>query len=109
MCDDIYTCNTHQKFKKVMDGHFSNLLRILKNGQKLDSFAAHFEQHFKSTKSLTELHKFMAPKSVNQLNLIGAMENFTKANCNIFMEERLTILKNLCDKRVMLMKKNSEA
>ena len=87
MCDDIYTCNTHHKFKKVMDGHLSNLLRILKNEQKLDSFAAHFEQHFKSTKSLTELHKFMAPKSLNQLNLIGAMENFTKANSNILMED----------------------
>ena len=31
MCDAIYIGNTQQTFKK-MDGHFSNLLRLLKNG-----------------------------------------------------------------------------
>ena len=36
MCDAIYIGNTHQAFKKRMDGHFSNLLRLLKNGQKSD-------------------------------------------------------------------------
>ena len=46
MCDAIYIGNTQQTFKKRMDGHFSDLLCLLKNGQKSDSFAAHFEQHF---------------------------------------------------------------
>ena len=53
--------------KKRMDGHFSNPLRLLKNGQKSDSFAAHFEQKFNTTKSLTYLHKHMAFKLVNQI------------------------------------------
>ena len=43
MCDTIYIENTHQTFKKIMDRHFSNLLRLLKNRQKYDSFAAHIE------------------------------------------------------------------
>ena len=43
MCADIYMGNTQQTLKKIMNGHFSNLLRLLKNGQKSDSFAAHFE------------------------------------------------------------------
>ena len=34
MCDAIYIGKTQQTFKKIMDGHFSNLLRLLKNGQK---------------------------------------------------------------------------
>ena len=38
-----------------MDGHFSDLLRLLKNGQKYDSFSAHFEQHFNYTTSRTQL------------------------------------------------------
>ena len=42
MCDAIYIDNTQQTFKKIMDGHFSNILRLLKNGQKSDSFADHF-------------------------------------------------------------------
>ena len=43
-----------QKFKKRTDGHFSDAQRILNNGQKSDSFATHFEQHFQSTMSRTD-------------------------------------------------------
>ena len=42
MCDAIYIGNTENTFKKRMDGHFSYLQRLLKNGQKSDSFDAHF-------------------------------------------------------------------
>ena len=31
--------------KKIMDGHFSDILRLLKNVQKSYSFAAHFKKH----------------------------------------------------------------
>ena len=47
-------------------------------------------------------------KLVKQLKPIGAMKTFTKPNCNLCMEERLTILKNLRDKRVTFMSKNSD-
>ena len=59
MCESIYVGNTQQKFKKRMDGHFSDILRLLKNGQKTDSFAARFEQHFNATMSHTDLRKYM--------------------------------------------------
>ena len=49
MCDAIYIGNTQQTFKKIMDGHLSVLLRLIKNGQKSDLSTAHFEQYFKST------------------------------------------------------------
>ena len=91
-----------------MYSHFSNLLRLLKNGQKSDSFADHSEQHFNTTTSRTDLRKYMTFKVVKQLNLIGAMKFFTKPNCNICMQERLTILKKLLDKRVKVMNKKSE-
>ena len=84
-----------------MDGHFSDLLRLLKNVQKSDSFAAHFEQ-------LTDLRKYMTLKVVKQLSRIGAMRTFTKPNCNLCMEERLTVLKKIRDKRVTIMNNNSE-
>ena len=57
-----------------MDGHFSDLLRLLKNGQKSDSFAAHFEQHYNSTTSRTDLRKIMRFKVVKHINPIGAMK-----------------------------------
>ena len=108
MCDAIYIGNNQQTFKKRMDGHFSDLQHLLTNRQKSDSFAVHFEQYFNTTTSRTYLRKCMPFKVVKQLNLIGEMKTFTYPNCNIFMEERLTTLKNICDKRVTVMNKNSE-
>ena len=44
-----------------------------------------------------------------RLNLFNSsMQNFTKPNWNLCMEERLTIRKKLHDKHVMVMKNNSE-
>ena len=106
MCDAIYIGNTQQTFKKRMDGHLSNLQRLLKNKQKTDSFAAHFVQHFNNTKSRTYLLKYMTFKVLKQLNPIHAMKTFTKSNCNICMQVHLTILKKLRDKGVTLINKN---
>ena len=89
-----------------MDGHFSVFLNLLKNGQKSDSFSAHFKQHFNTTTSRTDPCKYMAFKVVKQLNLIGTMKISTKPNWNLFMEERLTIIKKIRDKCVTIMNKN---
>ena len=51
-----------------MDGNYSGVLRLLKNGQKSDSFAAYLEQHFKYTMPSTDLRKCMTFKVLNQLN-----------------------------------------
>ena len=42
ICDANYIGNHQQTCKKIMDGHFSNLLRLLKNRQRYYPFAAHF-------------------------------------------------------------------
>ena len=65
-------------------------------------------QHFNTTMSCTDIRNYMTFKVVKQLNPIGAIKKFTKPNCNLCMEERFTILKNICDKRVIIMNKNSE-
>ena len=54
------------------------------------------------------VRKFMTFKVLKQLNPIGAMKIFTTPNCNLCMQERLTIMKKLRDKHVILMNKNSE-
>ena len=33
MCESIYIGNTQQTFKKIMDGNFSDLLRLLKKNK----------------------------------------------------------------------------
>ena len=108
MYDDIYIGNTQQTLKKIMNGHISNLLCFLKNGQKSDSFSAYFKQHFNTTMSCTYLCKYMIFQVVKQLIPIGAMKNFMKPNCNLCIEERLMILKKLRDKNVTVINKNSE-
>ena len=108
MCEAIYIGNTHQTFKKIINGHFYDLQRLLKKGQKADSFATHFVQHFINTTSRTDLRKCMIFKVLKQLNPIGAMKIFTKPNCNLCMQERLMILKMLREKRFTAMNKKSE-
>ena len=104
--DAIYIDNTQQAFKKRMDGHFSYIQRLLKNEKNSDSFDAHFVHHLNTTTSRTDLRNYMTFKVVKQLNLIGAMKKFTKPNFNICMQEHLTVLKKLRDKRVTFMKKS---
>ena len=104
MCDAIYIGKTHKRFKKIMDGHFYDLQLLLKNGQKSDSFSAHFAQHFNNTTSCTDIRKCMALKVIKQINPIGVMSKFTLPNCNLCMQEGLTILKKIRDKRVIAMK-----
>ena len=108
MCDAIYKDKTQQKFNKITDDHFSDVRCLLKNIQKYDSFAAHFEQQFKYTIPHTELCKCMPFKVVKHLNSIGTMKQIVKPRCNRFTEEILTILKRLRNKRVTLVNKNSE-
>ena len=80
MCDAIYIGNTQQTLKKIMGSSFYDILLLIKIGQKSDSFAAHFEQHFKYTKSHTDLRNYNTFKVVKQINLIGAMKTNMKPN-----------------------------
>ena len=56
-----------------MDSYFSDLLCLLNNGQNSDLFATHFEHHFNSTTSHTDLRKHMSFKLVKQINPINAI------------------------------------
>ena len=50
----------------------------------------------------------MTFKVGNQIDQIGTMQTLTKPNCNICMQERLTIFKKLRGKRVTVMNKNTD-
>ena len=51
---------------------FNNLSKM----EKADSFVAHFEQHFKSTTSRTDLSKCKSFKLVKKFNNIASMKPF---------------------------------
>ena len=88
MCDNIYIGDTHQIFNKIIDVPFYDVQRLIKNGHKSESFAAHFEKHFKYTISGTDLHNCKTFKVLKQINPIGPMKSFMKPNFNICIEER---------------------
>ena len=94
LCDAIYVGNTQQTNTKIADSYFFNVQRLLENGQKLDSFTAHFEQQFKPTTSRTDLREFMTLKVVNKISPIVVIKTFLKTNYNLCLEERLKILKS---------------
>ena len=58
--------------------------------------------------SRTDIRNYMTFKVLKQLNPIGAMKTFTKPDYNLCIEERLTVLKKLREKRVTVMNKNLE-
>ena len=80
MCEAIYISNTQQPQNNIIDGHFYDLLHILKNRKKPVSFPAYFEQQFNATKSHTDQRNHMTFKVVKQLKPIVAMQNFMKPN-----------------------------
>ena len=93
MCEAIYIGNTHHIFKKRMDSNLSDILRLLENRKKLDSFDAHYEQNYNATASHTDIRKYITFKVVKQKKTISAMKTFTTNNCNLCMEEHLMIRK----------------
>ena len=59
MYEASYIDNTYQAFKKIMSGHFYDVHRLNRNGQKSESFAVNFEHHFKYTTSHMDVCKYM--------------------------------------------------
>ena len=49
--------------------------------EKSDFFTAHYEQHFKSTKSRNDINTRMVFQVVKQINHIVVMRSFMKPNC----------------------------
>ena len=108
MCDAICVGNNQQTFKKQWTVIYPISYVYSITEKSSDSFAAHFENHFNTTTSCTDLRKYITFKVIKQLNPIVATKIFTKANCNLCMQELLTILKKLRDKRVTIINKNSD-
>ena len=97
MCNNIFIGNPQKAFNKTFDGHFSDNQRIIKNFTKSDSFASHYDQHFKPTTSSTDLRECINFQDDIVFDLIEARKSFKKNNFKPCIEECLTIFKNICD------------
>ena len=82
----------------MIDRHFLDFQWMIRNGQKSDSFAAHYEQQFKYTMLCNDQRNHMMSRVVHQINPFGSTIWFTKPDCHLCMEERLTIKNNTWQK-----------
>ena len=87
-----------------MNGNSSNVQWLLKNEKISDSFLVDYENHFKYTMSHNYLLMLTEVKLFRRTNTTGDIKASTKTNFNLFMEERLTIIKIICDKNIKLIK-----
>ena len=108
LCTAIYIGNTQQTVKTRMTQHFGDVRRLISEGKKSDTFAAHFAQHFDDAPSPAELREIMDFSIVAEVNPIGAVKTFGKMCCSLCMEERLTIVKASKKKGVELVNRCSE-
>ena len=92
MYDAICIGNTQHTLNKIKNDHIQSPTSPQKR-TKIRFISAHFKQKFNNNASRADLRKYMTFKLAKTLNPIGAMETFTKPNFNLFMEERLAILK----------------
>ena len=95
-CDKVYIGNTQQKVKKRLDQHFGDTVRLANCGEKSDSFASHFAEHFKqSDEDVRRKHvrEMVKMEILWQGDAISCMKSFGQLNCHLCMRERIEILK----------------
>ena len=92
----------------MLDGIFSCVEILLKTGINSNLFAAHYNQHFKSTAPFTNLIMCTAFKVVKNNNPIKETKTYTKPNFSLCMEEILIFLKNIPNKHAKFTNKNSK-
>lgn len=95
-CDCFYIGNTQQKLKKRMEQHFGETCKQVNEGDKSDSFAAHFAAHFEGGDE--DITRQMVRNKVDmeivwQGDAISCMKSFGQLSCRLCMKERLEILK----------------
>ena len=92
--------------------HLSDVKRLLLKGEKSDSFAAHFADHFHKGTKVTndELRRTMEYKIIWQANPISCMKTFGKLNCSLCMRERIEILRafDQADNEYLVINSNNE-
>lgn len=96
LCNCFYIGNTQQKLKKRMEQHFGETTKLVNDGEKSDSFAAHFASHFLDQEQdarRQDIRNMVDMEIVWQGDAISCMKSFGQLNCRLCMKERLEILK----------------
>ena len=96
LCNMVYIGNTQNKNKKRQNQHFGEVKRLVEKGQKSDSFAEHFANHFKE-KSISKVNSSMVrARTMVRMkilwkagNIISCMKSFNKRTCKLFVKERV--------------------
>jgi len=101
--------NTQQKFKTRMQQHFNEVQKLVKLGEKSDSYAKHFATQFYDTNpSPTNQRGGITCSIIWQGNPISVVKTFAIKNCALCAKERLAILKQSRSNPQRLINSNNE-
>ena len=95
VCDKINIGNSQQKIKKRMEKHFNDVKKLVEKGEKSNSFANHFAEHFEPESKVTAsmVREITSTRILWQGNPINCMKTFKKLNCTLCSNERMEIVK----------------
>jgi len=92
-----------------MQQHFNEVQKLVKLGEKSDSYAKHFTTQFYDTNpSPTNQRGGMTCSIIWQGNPISAVKTFATKNCALCARERLAILKQSRSNPQLLITSNNE-
>ena len=83
---------TQNTLKKRTEQHFHDVSQKLQHNKTLDTFAAHFDQHFDQNPTPKQCHEIMILETLSTANPIGLMKTWNKSSCTLCMKERLEIM-----------------
>ena len=78
--------------KKKMEQNLQHVAQKVQHCKNLDTFAAHFAQHFYQKPTPQQCHEIRKPEILSKVNPIGLMKTSSKPSCPLCTKERLDIV-----------------
>ena len=105
----VYIGNTQQMFKKRMQQHFGEVGKLVKLGEKSDSYAKHFATQLSPENVSSETQRNGITCSIIwQGNPLSVVKTFATRNCTLCAKERTAILKQSRTNPQLLINSNNE-
>ena len=95
---DVYTmsfsvCWKNSKHpQKTMEQHSEDVAQKVQHNKNLDTFAAHFAQHFDQKPTPQQFIEIIKFETLSKVNPIGSMKTWSKSSCTVCMKEILEIV-----------------
>ena len=84
--------NTQNKTKNWMEQQFQYWAQNVQHNKQLDTFVAHFAQHFYQKLCLQQYHQITKSEIIYTVDTIGSIKTYSKSSCDWWMKDILEII-----------------